>query len=83
MAANAELTQKRDDLAAAAQTAIDLASKERTLADEQHIVAHELEKLADNLTDQVVAVEVAIEADASATAGSPSGKKYGGTPRLA
>jgi hypothetical protein len=82
MATDPVLTQKRDDLAAAAQTAIDLASKERTLADEQHIVAHQLENLADNLTDQVVAAEAAIEADASA-ATSPIGKKFGGTPRLA
>lgn len=62
MAGRRELTRKRKELAESAQTATDLAVKERRLADEQHLVAHQLETLADDLSEQVSAVEAEIEA---------------------
>lgn len=56
------LTQKRNKLRTSARNASTLAVAERELADQQHLVAHNLEILAEDLADQVTAVEVEIRA---------------------
>ena len=61
------LSKKRNLLKASARTAKKLAKVERILADSQHEVARNLEDLADNLVEQVAAVET--EMDAAEKAG--------------
>jgi hypothetical protein len=56
------LTRKRNKLKASATEASALAIAERELADQQHLVAHNLERLADDLSDQVKAVDAEIKA---------------------
>jgi hypothetical protein len=51
------LLLKRNQLKASATKATKLAAAERSLADEQHLVAQNLECLAEDLTVQVIAVE--------------------------
>ncbi|UJW85672.1 hypothetical protein [Devosia sp. SL43] len=60
--ATKDLTRKRNKLKASATEASTLAQAERVLADQQHLVAHNLERLADDLTVQVTAVEAEIKA---------------------
>ena len=57
---NLNLTKKRDKLKKSAKAATVLAAAERALADQQHQAASELENLADELRDQVVAAEAEI-----------------------
>jgi hypothetical protein len=62
MSTNAQnLTRKRNKLKASAVEASTLAHAERELADQQHLVAHNLERLADDLSDQVKAVDAEIK----------------------
>ena len=56
------LTRKRNKLKASATEASTLAQAERKLADQQHLVAHNLEVLADDLVGQVNAVDAEIKA---------------------
>lgn len=51
------LAAKRDKLKGSAKAATKLAQTERSLADEQHLVASQLEILADGLDEQVIAIE--------------------------
>ena len=57
-----DLKRKQDKLQTSATEAASLARAERVLADQQHSVAHNLELLAEDLSDQAVAVEAEIEA---------------------
>lgn len=57
-----ELTLKRDKLKTSAAEASKLAHVERQLADQQHLVAHNLERLASDLTSQVKIVDAEIKA---------------------
>jgi heme oxygenase len=62
MTSNTEsLTRKRNKLKASAAVASTLAHAERELADQQHLVAHNLERLADDLSGQVKTVEAELK----------------------
>lgn len=54
------LLQRRNKLNATALEASQLASTERSLADNQHLAASRLERLADDLANQVIDVETEI-----------------------
>lgn len=55
------LIKKRDKLQTSVFEAAQLATTERDLADRQHLAAHMLEKLADDLEQQLSVVEAEIK----------------------
>lgn len=55
------LIKKRDKLQISVDAAGHLATTERELADKQHLAAHMLEKLTDDLEEQLMAVEAEIK----------------------
>ena len=56
------LARKRHALVDGALSASSLAKKERELADEQHVVAHQLEALSEELREEAAAVSDEIAA---------------------